>query len=229
MHQLINKKKIYFYIFTLIFISTITNNKIANNIREYFVINKLEINVDIPIIEKKIYHKVNYLIDKNVFLIKKNVILNNLSELNFLQNISVKKNYPSTILIEANKTDFIGITFIDQKKYYIGKNGQFILTKEIEIDNSLPFIFGNFKITDYLDLISILNKYNINYIQIPKYYYHKNKRWDLYFNNNILLKLPNKNIEKAIKLFIEFKNKNKIKTGTVLDFRIENRIVTINE
>ncbi len=229
MHQLINKKRVYFYIFIFIFISTISNNNISTNIRDTFAINKLEINVNISIIEEKIFNKVNYLINKNIFSIKKNEILNNLSELNFLQNIKVKKNYPSTIIIEANKTDFIGITFIDQKKYYIGINGKFILTKDIESDIQLPFIFGNFKILDYLDLISILNKNNINHNHISKYYFHKNKRWDLYFNNNILLKLPNKNIEQAIKLYLEFKKKNKIKNGAILDFRVEKRIVTLNE
>ena len=35
--------------------------------------------------------------------------------------------------------------------------------------------------------------------KIIKYYFHKNKRWDLYFKNNILIKLPNKNIDEAIK------------------------------
>ena len=33
--------------------------------------------------------------------------------------------------------------------------------------------------------------------KISKYYFHKNKRWDLYFNNSILLKLPEKNIDNA--------------------------------
>ena len=34
-------------------------------------------------------------------------------------------------------------------------------------------------------------------MKINKYYFHKNKRWDLYFENNILIQLPNKNISEA--------------------------------
>ena len=53
----------------------------------------------------------------------------------------------------------------------------------------------------------LLKNQKIDLNEIIKYYFHKNKRWDLYFENNIIIKLPNKNISKAIKLYKNLKIK----------------------
>ena len=65
--------------------------------------------------------------------------------------------------------------------------------------------------------------------EIIRYYYHKNKRWDLYFSNNVVIQLPNKNISKAINLFKEFESNNKLNSNTIIDLRIQNRLILNNE
>ena len=65
----------------------------------------------------------------------------------------------------------------------------------------------------------------MNLKNIIKYYYHKNKRWDLYFKNNILVKLPNNDIRKAFKLYENFNFKNEVKSNSIIDLRIHNRLV----
>mgnify|MGYP000489364898 CR=1 FL=1 len=62
-----------------------------------------------------------------------------------------------------------------------------------------------------------------------KYYSHKNNRWDLYFKNNILIKLPEKNYIIALKIYRQFAANNKIKPNTVLDLRISNRLTVKSE
>ncbi len=74
-------------------------------------------------------------------------------------------------------------------------------------------------------LKKILFEQNINYKNVTKYYYHKNKRWDLYFKNNILVKLPNNDIRKAFKLYENFNFKNEVKSNSIIDLRIHNRLV----
>ena len=69
----------------------------------------------------------------------------------------------------------------------------------------------------------------MNLKDVVKYYYHKNKRWDLYFDNNILVKLPNKNINQAIKIYKEFLKLNNIESNSTIDLRISNRVVIKNE
>ena len=50
-----------------------------------------------------------------------------------------------------------------------------------------------------------------------------------YLENNIILKLPSKNISSALKIYNEFSNLNKIKSNTLIDLRVKNRIIVNNE
>ena len=229
MHLLINKRKIYFYIFSLFILTTITNKNLINFFREWFLINQIEIKVPSSEIKKKIQVSTNYLNNKNIIFLDKKQIFEALSDLNYLENITVKKNFPSKIKINADKTKFLAISYINKEKYYVGENGKFIIAKRLLNEKKLPIIFGKFQITDFINLKKILNKENVNQENIIKYYYHKNKRWDLYYKENILIKLPNDNISTSIKLYKKFKMKNDIKEGSIIDLRIQNRIVVKNE
>ena len=173
--------------------------------------------------------KIKYVLNKNIFSVKKEILYDSLYSLQFLENISIKKKYPSSIIVFANKTEFIATTYLNQKKYYIGENGKFTNAKEFLSENELPIIFGKFNIIEYLDLINILKKQGVKSDKINKLYFHKNKRWDIYFKNNILIQLPNKNIPKALKLYKQFKMSNKINSNTVIDLRINDRLILKNE
>ena len=230
MPQLINKKKkIYFYLFSFLLLSTAINQKVSNTIKEPFLVKKIIIKNLSQELEEKLLFKTNYLLNKNIFAINKNKISEELNNFNYLDKINIKKNYPSTIIIDAKKTKFLASTFINQKKYIVGENGKFILANDIDYKNQLPIIFGKFKILEFISLKRELIEYEMNLKDVVKYYYHKNKRWDLYFDNNILVKLPNKNINQAIKIYKEFEKLNNIESNSIIDLRISNRVVIKNE
>ena len=123
----------------------------------------------------------------------------------------------------------IGLTYIDNKKYFLGANGNFILSNKLSNIKNLPVIFGTFNVSNFLSLIKYLENQNINHNLITKYNFHKNKRWDIYFENNILLKLPNNDIDIAINIYKKAQKLNKIKPNSVIDLRIPGRLIILNE
>lgn len=225
MLRLINKKKIYFYIFLFFVLTTIFNSNFNQFNKKKFLIKTINITIDSLNLKEQINSSFNYLINENIFKINKNDIKKKVSNYNYLENIQIKKIYPSTINIKASQTSIIATTYLNQKKYFVGSNGSFILASKLNIQKKLPTVFGTFKISDFVFLKSILNDVEPNINNIAKYYFHKNKRWDVYFENNILVKLPNKYILDAYKLFNKFQETNKIKPNTVVDLRIDNRII----
>ena len=229
MHLLKNKNKIYFYIFSFLFLTTISSLNFGGFFYKSFLINKVIVETEIPEIKKKILSKTFFLKKENIFKIDKKNLKEKIIDLKFLENIEIKKIYPSTISIKATKTDLIAITYIDQKKHYIGSNGNFISTKNISNQKKLPLIFGQFKISSYISLKNILKENKINDQKIIKYYFHKSNRWDLYFENNILLKLPTVNLTTAIQSFKQYTNNKKIRPNSILDLRIPNRLIITNE
>ena len=228
MLQLINKKKIYFYLISFLFLSTISNNHYVNGFKKNFLINKIDIQIDRTYLKKIISQNAKFLLNNNIFSINSEILKDKFNKLNYLENIEIKKKYPSTIIIKANKTEYLAETFIEEKKYFVGRNGKFISAEYHDHKNSLPMIFGTFKIKDFLKLQSDLNRNNINLKKIKKYYYHKNKRWDLYLDKEIILMLPSNNLSDAIKIFKKYNLNNEIKIKTTIDLRIPNRIIIRN-
>ena len=225
MLQLKNKNKIYFYILSFVFLSTIVNNNFSINVDKFFLIKNIYIDIDEEENKNLIKSQTNFLLNSNIFKINRNAIVKKISNLNFLEKIEIYKNYPSQIIIKAKETEIIAVTYLNQKKYFVGLNGKFISEKKLNNIKKLPTIFGKFKIDDFISFREKLNQNKVDYSKISKYYFHKNKRWDLYFNNNILLKLPEKNIENALSLFKHFQKNNKIKSNTIVDLRIANRVI----
>ena len=93
----------------------------------------------------------------------------------------------------------------------------------------MPIIFGKFNTSEYITFINILKKHGIKIDKINKFYFHKNKRWDLYFDNNILVKLPSKETDDALKLYNNFIKEKKLKSKMIIDLRIPQRIITSYE
>ena len=159
-----SKNKIYFYIILFFSLTSIINLNIINNIKKKFLINSIKINSNNIEINSKVMDMIKYVLNKNIFSLEKEILHNNLNNLKFLENISIKKEYPSSINVYVNKTKFIATTYVDQKKYYVGENGKLINTSEFILENELPIIFGKFNINEYLTFINILKKQNINLI-----------------------------------------------------------------
>ena len=228
MHQLINKQKIYFYLISFLFLSTIVNYHFINNIKNKFKIKIINVEIENSEIREIILSNTRFLLEKNIFFIDNKFLTEKLNNLNFIETINITKKYPSVISIKVKKTNLIAITYLDQKKYYIGMNGNFISAKQVSSKKKLPVIFGKFSIDDYLFLNREISKQKISESKIISYYFHKNKRWDLHFSNNILIQLPSKNIDGALKLYKSFVLKNIIAPNTIIDLRIKNRLTLRN-
>ena len=228
MHQSINKKKIYFYLVSFLFLSTFFNNNLINNLKSIFKITDVKVENTKKEINDDILSNTSFLLGENIFFVNKNFLIEKFNKLSFIESISIKKKYPSIINIQTKQTNLIAITYLDQKKYFVGENGNFILAKQISNKKKLPTIFGKFKPDDYIFLQRELLNQKIDLDEITRYYFHKNKRWDLYFANNIIIQLPNKNISEAINLFKKFRSKNNINSNTIIDLRIKNRLILRN-
>ena len=89
-------------------------------------------------------------------------------------------------------------------------------------------VFGDFNIDEFLNLQSIIENHHLDFDKIEKYYYFKNKRWDLLFSNGLTLKLPSKKIDKSIKIYTKLFNNNKLTNTKIVDLRVHNQIILTN-
>ena len=229
MHQSISKKRIYFYLLVLLLLSSTFNFNIITKIKKINLISNINI---LGLSEKEkiiLEKKLEIFINKNIFLINREEIEEKLKNNNFLENYNVVKVFPSRLLVNVKKTEFVGKTILDGKKFYIGKNGKLTKIFLVEKEYDLPQVFGSFEVKEFLRLQEILNNNNFNLSKIKKYYYYKSNRWDIQNIDNIILMLPAQNIEKSLKNYRSLLTANKIIPGNLIDLRIKNKIILTNE
>ena len=84
MHRSINKKKIYFYLLILLFLSTSFNFNIIKIFKNKNLINSIEIQGLSETERNLLRSELQIFIDKNIFFIEKNKIFLALSKFNFV-------------------------------------------------------------------------------------------------------------------------------------------------
>ncbi|MDC1132953.1 FtsQ-type POTRA domain-containing protein [Candidatus Pelagibacter sp.] len=222
MHQRTNRK-IIIYLFLFAILASVNNFKYIN--LQLFKIDFINISGLNDMENSNLYEKIMNYKKKNIFFIDNLEISKNINSNNLVEKFWVFKEYPSTININLIKTNFLGITKINNIDYLIGSNGKLIKKRNDQVVD-LPFIFGSIDANDFLILKEILDKSNFDASKIENFYYFKSNRWDIKTKKGLVIRLPsevNVNLLNAVNQIIEDENFKNIKT---LDFRQTNQIIT---
>ena len=220
MHQ--NKsKKILIYFFLLLVVGSI-NNKTFSKVK-FFQIKNINITGLADVENETLLSNLNNILFKNILLINKNEISKVIEKNTLVEKYTILKKYPSTLNVRIEKTKFLAKINKNNKIFYIGSNGKLIKN---DIKYELPFIFGNPDINEFLTFKKIIDNSKINYEEIKNLYYFQSNRWDIELNDNLIIKLPKKNLDNSLNIAFDiFKNDNFNKLRQI-DLRIKNQIIT---
>ena len=224
-----NKKiKILFYIFIFIFLSTVSfferTNIFSNKI--FFPLNKIEIYGYEKVDHVAMQSQLSNLIGQNLLFMNPKDIEEILDENKLISEFTIQKKYPDTVNINLKEINFVAKIFKDKKKYFLADNDILIPFKDYVIDQDLPNIYGKdaeFYFNDFQKLLK-LNNFNINIIS--SYYFFQINRWDLVTNNQKIIKFPSKGLKEAIKVANKLLNNKDFNKYSVIDLRINNKIIT---
>ena len=222
MHQSTGKKnKIIVYLILLFILST-TNGKFAGSQNNYSSIDyKINIEGLSNIQNLKISNELNNLLYKDIFFMDKKEINNIMNKYNFIEEYSIKRIYPSTINVKIKPTKYLARTSNDNK-LLVGANGKLI--KNEENNEILPYIFGEFNSTDFLDLKKNIEQSKFTFKELKTLYFFQSNRWDILTNNDILIKLPLNNSLELLNLAYKIINNDNIEKK-IIDLRVKNHLI----
>ena len=220
MHLLISKKII---IYLLIFCFLVSINNISLMNFSFPKINKIEI-IGLNLNERnKIESIINDANFKNIFNLDKQYLKEKIDSINIIDHFEIFKNYPSTLKIFIKETKILAQTKKNGSDYFIGSNGKLILNDYSS--SSLPFVFGDLNVEEFLKFKNEVDKSNFEFKKIIKLYYFKSKRWDIETSAGYLIKLSRNDVEKNLNLFVRLSNEDKFKNELVIDFRQKDQII----
>ena len=80
-----------------------------------------------------------------------------------------------------------------------------------------------------MKLQNILEKQKINLNQISKYFYYRNKRWDIQNKDGLTVMLPSKNLNESIDIYKKLIESRDLNTIKIVDLRIPKQIILTSE
>tara|TARA_B100000886_G_scaffold107744_1_gene71973 strand:+ start:37 stop:711 length:675 start_codon:yes stop_codon:yes gene_type:complete len=219
--QLRLNNKILFYIFLIIFLSTL-NNTFFSEIK-LKTVDKITIKGLEGKEKRNLLNNLELLDLQNIFFLNRFELIKKLESNELIENYTVFKKYPSTLEIRINKTKFLANVFKDGKFFVLGSNGKLIQT--VEKDNNLPNIFGYYNKDSFFNLLKYIKKSNFELFEIKNLYFFKSGRWDIETNNNMIIKLPKKNLVASLNLALDLIKYNKSKNIKILDLRQDKQVI----
>ena len=223
MHQR-KSKKILLYFFLFIILGTFNNHFLIK--LELPKLKNIEVSGLNEDINKKIKDELIFLKFQNLFLLKSPEIKKIIDTNNSVENYTVFKEFPSTIVIKIEETKILANLYKNGSNYFFGSNGKLIKSENKK--NDKPFLFGDFTSKEFLNLKKIIDKSKLEYTDIKNIYFFNSKRWDIELRNGLLIKLPEKKLLESLDLSIELILSNKFKNIKIIDTRVNNQVI-LNE
>jgi len=229
MHQYIDKKKnIIFLFLVLFFLSSFNNQVFIEKKKLFYNLKSIEVTGLDSLINQEIEQNLNFLKNSNIFFINKEIFKDQIDKYNFIESYNIYKIYPSKIILQLKQTEFLAYTIINNETFFVGSNGKFISIKKFNNYKDLPIVFGKFTVKKFINFKEIIYKSDLNYNNIKEIFFYPSCRIDIKNKDNILIKLPMKNLKESLIIANKIIN-NKNFNNNIIDLRITNQLILSNE
>ena len=216
-------KKILIYFFLLLLLGSINNDTINS-----FKFDKIK-NINVLGLGHKDNQDLLYnIIDLNlgnIFFLKKENINKIINSNTLIHDYEIFKRYPHSLDINVKRTKFLARIKDNKNFFLIGSNGKLSPIELKDKSDYLPFIFGKPKIDQFLKFKTIIDSSKFKYEDIDSIFFFSSNRWDIQLKNELLVRLPSKNIKKTLDLVSDFLIENTNNSVKIVDARIQNQII----
>lgn len=244
----LNKKKfqiniILFYFFILLFIiifvfsfnkfiyTTSNKEKLVNYFEKVsnkygYILTNVEINGLNNLSKNDIEKFFLEYNNKSIFFLPLTEIKNKISENRWIKSVTIKNTFKNKIIIDIREHEPNAVFFNGKNYYLINNYGEIIdFAKTVDIQKYVVLIGDDSRIKSS-SLISKIPEELVSNIKKAKFI--GNRRWNIYTNENIEVKLPEEEYVKSMETFINI-YANLIASGTknieYIDMRIPERAI----
>ncbi len=178
--------------------------------------------------------KISFEREKSLFSFDLENAAQEIRNLKWVKEVNIKKIFPNTLSIVIVENDPFAYLLKNQKVYLIDIDGELIVEEDEDaILENKRLILSGFE--SELNLSDLISNLNIHYpdilLSIKEMEFIERRRWNLIFDNKLIVKLPEDNIDKSLKNLRRLIEKDKILKSNIIevDLRINDRaIIKIN-
>ena len=167
---------------------------------------------------------------KSLFTIDLKNTAEEIKSLNWIKKVDIRKSFPNTLNIFITENDPFALLLKDQKVYLIDIDGELIVEENEDaiLESERLLISG---IDSEINLPNLISSLNIHYpeilLSVKEMEFIERRRWNLIFNNKLIVKLPESNIGKSLGNLKKLIERDKILKSNIIevDLRINDRAI----
>ena len=223
MHQKKGKKFLFLFYLTIILLSSSLSNL---NIKKIELFKVKEISVKGLTEKQNLFIKNNFrfVYGLNIFFLDYQ-IFDILGSNNEIKKYSIKKIYPSRLIINLEPAKILCVIHDGNNRYILGDNGK-LLNKSLDKTKNYLKIFNSNDFKTIFELIEKIKKSEINYESVEQIIFYPSKRYDLRFKNNLTIRYPIETNLIFLNKSAQRLNQEQFKNLKSIDLRIPGKIIT---
>ena len=163
---------------------------------------------------------------QNILFLKKDLIINNLREIDFIENIKIAKKLPNELIIIFEEIVPIAIYEKNSDQFLISDSGKLLKIVSHDKYNNLPQVYQMESVKEFIIFYSTLKETEFPTDLIRNFVFFRIGRWDLELFDGTIIKLPSLNVAKSLKKLNSLLKSQYLGNVNLIDLRIENQIIT---
>lgn len=174
----------------------------------------------------QIMNKLDLKVGQNILSFSVSNIQKQLLEINWIKYAIVERNLPNTLFIGIIEKNPIALWQHNNQFNLIDEDGEVITNANIERFSNYIIIIGQDAPKYIQSLLCIISKDQKLFKNISHAIRIGDRRWDIKFHNNIVVKLPEENFESAWNYIVDLHNKQNLfgKNISTIDLRIASKM-----
>ena len=168
-----------------------------------YLLTSYKINDLIRVDKSEVSQIISKYFGESIFLISLKSISNEIRDLNWVKNVNLSNNFKNKITVEILEYEPIGLFFFNNKFYYFSAEAKIITQSKDNIEKFIIFSGKNSlnHAAKLLDSIKSMQSSKLN--NIVEAHYVNNRRWNLKFSDQLVILLPEKDIETSLNSYIK--------------------------
>lgn len=163
----------------------------------------------------------------NIFLVHPSELANEVKQLTWVSAVYVRRRLPSTIELIIQEHEPLALWHNEGKAYLISKIGDHIRDVDLKKFKHLPSIVGKKAGDGAQHLLAVLSDYKDLYLRFKYATFVGGRRWDLTFENGVVVRLPEEKFENSINYLQNLQENTKIlnRNVEIVDLRFEKKLI----
>lgn len=164
---------------------------------------------------------------KSLFLIHLSETKEKLEEISWINAVCVERRFPDTLFIRISEKEPVALWLNQDKTYLVDRDGELMETDQGYQYKELLLITGDEAPRHVGKLVVLLEKFPELKFRVTGATHLRSTRWDIRLDGKVDVKLPEKEVDKALAYLIDLEKQHQLTNRDVvtIDMRLPNQLI----